>query len=125
MTNRKVAMIDGGSAEYWRQRKAGFAFIREAERAAEALERAPLYIAGRWDDDYGDYEPVENLEPVNRMEDAIQAIEASGTAVSILTAQARTKIGNYEIGAVMRELASDDRRVEDPIRNPLWVPDTD
>lgn len=125
MTHRKITMIDGGSAEYWRQRKEGFAIIREAERAAEALERAPLYIAGRWDDDYGDYEPVENLEPFNRMEDAIKAIEANSTAVSILAAQARTRIGKHEIGAVIRELASDDGRAEDAIRNPLRRPDTD
>ena len=45
MTNRTIITIDGGSAEYWRQRKHGFHLIREAERAAKRLASAPLYIA--------------------------------------------------------------------------------
>lgn len=32
--------------------------ICQAERAAKRLETVPTYIAGGWDDDYGDYEPV-------------------------------------------------------------------
>ncbi len=35
MTQRKIITIDGGSAEYWRQRTEGFRLIHEAERAAK------------------------------------------------------------------------------------------
>lgn len=104
MTNRKLITIDGGSAQYWRQRKEGFRLIRGAERAAEQLKSAPVYNAGAWDDDYGDYEPVENLAPFDRMDHAIQAIEASETAVSILAAQGRTRIETCEIRAVVRDV---------------------
>jgi len=104
MIHRNNITIDGGSAEYWRNRKQGFRLIREAELAAERLETAPMYIAGRWDDDYGDYEPIENLGPWERMDDAIRAIAADETALSILVAQRRPKIGDWEIGAVIRAL---------------------
>jgi hypothetical protein len=110
MTHRSIKTIDGGSPEYWPQRKIAFALIREAERAARALQGAPMYIAGDWDDDYGDYEPVENLAPFDRMDEAIAAIEADETAVSILVAQRREWIGNHRVSAVSRVLHSD----EDP-----------
>lgn len=58
MTQNKITTIDGGSAQYWQDRTEAFRLIREAEEAAEQLCREPLYIAGRWDDEYGDYEPV-------------------------------------------------------------------
>lgn len=105
MSKRNIPTIDGGSPEYWRQQRLGFRLIREAERALERLERAPMYIAGRWDDEYGDWEPVENLGPLDDMEDAISAIGQNETAVSILVAQRKTHIGNFEIKAVSRELA--------------------
>ena len=119
MKNRKIITIDGGSAEYWRQRTHGFHLIREAERAAEHLASAPLYIAGAWDEDYGDYEPVENLAPFDRMEQSIRDIAADDTAVSILVAQRRTHIGGYEISVVSDALMPDEF-AEDPARNPLW-----
>ena len=127
MTQRKIITIDGGSPEYWRLRTEGFRLIHAAERAAERLETAPAYIAGRWDDDYGDYEPVENLAPLDDMEDAIRAIEANETAVSILVAQRKTRIGNYEVRAVAAAMMppEEDDWIEDPARNPLWGPDTD
>lgn len=116
MTHRTIKSIDGGSAEYWRQRRLAFGLIREAELAAELLETAPMYIRGRWDDEYGDYEPVENLGPLDDLEDAIRAIEADETAVSILVAQRCTQIGNHQIRAVIRELAllDDGGSEEDP-----------
>lgn len=125
MIKCKITYIDGGSPEYWRQRTEGFRLIHEAERAAAKLEKAPMYIAGDWDEDYGDYTPVENLAPFDRMDDAIRAIEANETAVSILVAQRRSRIGSYEIGAVLRELSPEDGHIEDRVSNPLWGPDTD
>jgi hypothetical protein len=108
MTHLTITSVDGGSADYRRQRRQAFRVIREAERAAEDLERAPLYIRGRWDDEYGDFEPVENLGPYDDMEGAIRTIEADPTAVSILLAQRRTQIGGHEIGRVVKALRSDD-----------------
>ncbi|WP_142627738.1 hypothetical protein [Rhizobium sp. P007] len=107
MTQRKIITIDGGSPQYWQERKQGFRLIHEAERAAKRLETAPMYLRGRWDEEYGDYEPIENLAPFDAMEDAIQAIEADETAVSILVAQRRTRIGDYEIKAVVKALLPD------------------
>ncbi|ANH05769.1 MAG: hypothetical protein ACOY3N_12065 [Bradyrhizobium sp.] len=124
MTHRKIITIDGGSAEYWRQRTEGFRLIHDAERALERLNDAPMYLHGGYDED-GDVIAIENLGPYDDMEDAIRAIEANETAVSILVAQGRTKIGDYEIRAVVRELAPDDGDIEDPASNPLWGPDTD
>lgn len=105
MTYRKIITIDGGSAQYWRDRKEGFRLIREAEEAVEHLKHEPTYIAGAWNDDYGDYEPVENLEPHDRVEEAIEAIEANPTALSILIAQRRTHIGFHKVRAVIHALA--------------------
>ncbi|EYR77633.1 MULTISPECIES: hypothetical protein [Rhizobiaceae] len=123
MTHRKITTIDGGSAQYWRQRKRGFGLIQDAEHAARQIVGAPLYIAGAWDDDYGDYEPVENLAPFERMDETIRAIEADETAISILIAQGRTSIGGYQIRAVVDALGQ--HGIGGPERNPLWRPGTD
>ena len=104
MTQRKIKTIDGGSPEYWRQRTEGFRLIHNAERAYERVRLAPQFISGGYDDD-GDVTPVENLGPWDDMDAAIQDIEANETAVDILDAQRRTHIGNWPIGAVIRELA--------------------
>lgn len=108
MTQRKIKYIDGGSPEYWRQRTEGFRLIHEAERALVRVEHAPMYIAGNWDDDYGDYEPVENLAPFDDMDAAIRAIEANETAVDILVALRRTHFGQWPVEAVIRELEEAD-----------------
>jgi len=105
MTYRKIITIDGGSAQYWRDRKEGFRLIREAEEAIEHLKHEPMYIRGRWDDEYGDFEPVENLAPFDRVDEAIAAIESNETAVSILIAQRRTYIGDWKVRAVIYALA--------------------
>ncbi|RWA75261.1 MAG: hypothetical protein EOQ28_09145 [Mesorhizobium sp.] len=119
MSHRNIT-IDGGSAQYWRRRKQGFRLIREAEWALSLLERAPMYLHGGYDEN-GDVIPIENLRPYADMEDAIRAIEANVTAVSILAAQRRTKIGDYEIKAVTRELL----QIDGYVINPLWGTDTD
>lgn len=124
MTNRKITVIDGGSAQYWRERKEGFRLIHEAEHAAKRLADAPMYLHGGYDED-GDLIAIENLGPHDHMEDAIRAIEANETAVSILVAQGRTRIGICEIRAVVDAMAYDYDGIEDPARNPLWGPDPD
>lgn len=124
MTNRKITVIDGGSAQYWSERKEGFRLIHEAERAAERLADAPMYLHGGYDED-GDVIAIENLGPHDDMEDAIRALEANEMAVSILVAQGRTRIGICEIRAVVDALAYDYDGIEDQSRNPLWGPDTD
>jgi hypothetical protein len=124
MTDRKITVIDGGSAQYWRERKEGFRLIHEAERAAERLADAPMYLHGGYDED-GDVIAIENLGPHDVMEDAIRAIEANETAMSILVAQGRTRIGICEIRAVVDAMAYDYDGIEDPERNPLWGQDTD
>ncbi|PRD43552.1 hypothetical protein C5748_09790 [Phyllobacterium phragmitis] len=124
MTQRKIITIDGGSAEYWRQRKLGFWLIREAERAAKRLADAPMYLHGGYDEE-GDVIAIENLGPYDDMEDAIRAIESNETAVSILVAQGRTEIGNNPINVVIRQLLPHDGHNEDPVSNPLCGPDTD
>ncbi|RAZ87516.1 hypothetical protein DPM33_25665 [Mesorhizobium hawassense] len=108
MTHRDIVTIDGGSAEYWRQRKQAFRLIHEAEWALSRLTREPMYLHGGYDEN-GDVIPIENLGPYDDMEDAVRAIEANETAVSILVAQRRTKIGDYELKAVIRELKDPDR----------------
>lgn len=67
-----------------------------------------MYLHGGYDE-YGDVIPIENLRPYADMEDAILAIEANETAVSILVAQRRTKIGDYQVKAVIRQLEDLDR----------------
>ncbi|MGQ3212347.1 hypothetical protein [Shinella sp.] len=124
MTQLKVTIFDGGSAEYWRQRTEGFRLIREAEHAAQRLADAPMYLHGGYDED-GDVIAIENLSPHDDMEDAIRVIEANETAVSILVAQGRTRIGGCEIRAVIKAMAPDYDGIEDPERNPLWGPATD
>lgn len=124
MTHRKITVIDGGSAQYWSERKEGFRLIHEAERAAERLADAPMYLHGGYDED-GDVIAIENLGPHDDMEDAIRVLEANETAVSILVAQGRTRIGICVIRAVVDALAYDYDGIEDPSRNPLWGPDTD
>lgn len=96
MTNLKITSIDGGSTEYWRQRKVAFGLIRDAERAAKALADAPMYFHGGYDAD-GDVIAIENLEPHDDMGDAIRAVAANETARSILEAQGRTEIGGCRI----------------------------
>ncbi|MGB3831177.1 MAG: hypothetical protein WA975_04850 [Mesorhizobium sp.] len=102
MTNHKITRIDGGSAQYWKDRTEGFRLIREAEEAVERLKGEPLYIAGDWDDDYGGYEPVENLEPLEIVEDAIAAIEANETALAFWLRSAAQASASSRSGRLSR-----------------------
>ncbi|UFS68265.1 hypothetical protein LO749_21770 (plasmid) [Paracoccus denitrificans] len=124
MTTRTHSPIDPGSPAYWRDRQRAFRLIRDADLALKRQAEAPMYLHGGYDED-GDVIAIENLEPHDDLEAAIRAIEADATAVSILAAQGRSRIGGYAIGAVIRELDGTARFAEDPARNPLWGPDTD
>ncbi|KAB2756656.1 hypothetical protein [Brucella anthropi] len=106
MNNPTIIHIDGGSAEYWRERKHAFRLIREAELAAQRVADAPMYLHGGYDED-GDVIAIENIGPYDDMEEAIQAIEANATAVSILVAQRRTQIDGHAIAVVIREIGTD------------------
>jgi len=119
----KIKHVDGGSAEYWRERREVFALIREAEEAGERAKNAPTYLHGGFDED-GDVIPMENLGPWDDFEDAVQRLEANETAVSILVAQRRTEIYIRRLwaGIAAREA------LEAPFypeNSPLWGPDTD
>ncbi len=94
----KITYIDGGSPEYWRQRKEAFRLIREAEAAGERMKKAPMYLHGGYDAD-GDVIAIENLGPHDDFMDAVHALEANETAVSILAAQQRTEICGVRITA--------------------------
>lgn len=115
-----IKHINGGSADYWRERREAFALIREAEEAGERARTAPMYLHGGFDED-GDVIPLENLGPWDDFEDAIQRLEANETAVSILVAQERTDICGRRLWSVVATL---DARIY-PEADPLWGPDTD
>lgn len=117
----RIKHIDGGSAEYWRERREAFALIREAEEAGEQMKTAPLYIHGGYDED-GDVIPIENIEPFDDFEDAIQRLLANETAVSILVAQERMTIHDRRLEPVAAVLEA---RVYPEADPDLWGPDTD
>jgi len=102
MAQRKITIIDGGSAGYWRQLKEGFRLIREAEETAERIASAPMYLHGSYDED-GDVIAIENLRPDEGFDEAIRAIAANETAVSILVARQRNRIGSRVIMPVAAE----------------------
>lgn len=103
MTLDKITCIDGGSAQYWQDRRLGFALIRQAERAAKEMAEAPQYISGGYDAD-GDQIAIENLGPHDAFEEAIRALEQNATAVSILAAQGRHEIHYTVIWPVYLQL---------------------
>ena len=115
-----IKHVDGGSAEYWRQRREAFALIREAEEAGERMKAAPLYLHGGYDED-GDVIPIENIEPCDEFEEAVQRVEANETAVSILVAQERRDIHGRTLWSVVAVLEA----ALYPENSPLWGPDTD
>lgn len=107
MIQHKITTIDGGSTEYWKQQEEGFRLIRAAERAAERLKTAPMYLHGGYDED-GNVIPIDNLEPHDDMEEAIRALEANEAAVSILVAQRRLEIGGQRLMAVIQAVYGND-----------------
>jgi len=65
-----------GSPAYWQAQLEGFAIVRELRRTITAAFAASQYTQGEWDEDYGDFEPVENIGPWDR---AVAAMEAART----------------------------------------------
>lgn len=106
MTEREITSIDGGSSEYWRERRFAFLLIRLAERSLQKVQWAPLYIQVGID---AQGRPIEilNMAPFDDLDEAVREIEANPTAVGILVAQGRTHIGWHPVGAVIRRLAGD------------------
>lgn len=84
-----------------------------------------MYLHGGYDED-GDVIAIENL-PGRMTTWRMRSGRSRRTRprLSILVAQGRTKIGDYEIRVVVRELAPDDGDIEDPASNPLYRTDTD
>ena len=117
----RIKHVDNGSADYWRARREAFALIREAEEAGERMKTAPLYLHGGYDEN-GDVIPVENIEPFDDFEDAIQRLLANETAVSILVAQERMTIHDRRLEPVAAALEARAYPGADP---DLWEPDTD
>ena len=78
MTYGKITYINGGSAQYWQDRRIGFALIRQAERAAKEMAEAPQYISGGYKAD-GDQIAIENLGPYDEFDEAIRALEQNAT----------------------------------------------
>ncbi|MDO5703799.1 MAG: hypothetical protein Q4G49_01810 [Paracoccus sp. (in: a-proteobacteria)] len=124
MTNRSTTSIDAGDPAYWRDRQRAFRLIRDADLALQRQKEAPLYLHGGYDAD-GNVIAIENLAPEDDLIAAVRAIEADPTAVGILAAQGRTRIGWCPVDAVIRDLDGTARFAEDPARDPLWGPDTD
>lgn len=100
MTPRKIITVDGGSAEYWRQRKIAFALIREAEQAGQAMREAPMFRYGSGYNEYGDPVVEDNLEPWDDFEEAIRRLQENDTAVGILIAQGRDEIHGARLAKV-------------------------
>lgn len=105
MAKGDITPTDPGSPAYWRDRQRGFRLIREAELAARRAAAAPIYLHGGYDED-GDVIPVENLGPYDDLDLAFRALEADPTAVSILVAQGRTRIGGHPVAAVIDRLGA-------------------
>lgn len=102
MRNGKIVTIDGGSAQYWRDRHEGFRLIREAEEAASWVSSL------QWQASISHLDPddrvIDDSSAIEALADAFEALESNETAVSILVAQRRTVIGNYIVSAVVRAL---------------------
>lgn len=66
--------LNTSDPRYWEDQKIAVALINDFRLKEKIARNAPQYIAGAFDCDYGDYEPVENLGPWDDEEDAAKAI---------------------------------------------------
>ena len=107
MTHPKMITVDGGSAEYWQQRKVAFALIREAEEAGQAMMEAPMYRYGSGCNEFGDPVVEDNIEPWDEFEEAIRQLQENDTAVRILIAQRRDEIHGTRLDKVHQGIILD------------------
>ncbi|KAA0576212.1 hypothetical protein FZ983_24475 [Azospirillum sp. B21] len=99
-----------GTPEYFAARKVAFALIREVEIAKQSADRAPTYIAGRWDEDNEDYEPVENTKPWDHLDKVQTMAKADRLVVETLKAQNRLDLlsmSRWEAEAIIHGAPAD------------------
>ena len=90
MINTSSARPVPGTDAYWQDRKQAFALIRDIEKAIEARNQAPMYLAGTSYNDEDNYDDViENTGPWERVGNLQDQAAANPTVVEILTAQNR------------------------------------
>lgn len=89
MENQDTLSPIPGTPEYFAARKVAFALIREVEIAKQTAERAPTYVAGCWDEDNEDFEPVENTKPWDHLDKVQEKAKANRLVVETLKAQNR------------------------------------
>lgn len=106
MTTKTIMPVDASSAAYWHQRRRAFRLIRNAELAAQRVKTAPMYRHGGYDEN-GHVIPIENIEPWEDLDEAIAAIEADDTALSILVAQGRSSIGGHVVAGALSSQDTD------------------
>ena len=99
MTQKPILSVDGGSETYWQERRRAFRLIRNAKLAAERVKTAAMYLHSGHDEN-GDVIPIDNIEPWEDLGEAIAALEADATAMSILAAQGRAHIGSHAVAGV-------------------------
>ncbi|GLR77566.1 hypothetical protein HUE56_29690 (plasmid) [Azospirillum oryzae] len=104
MENQNTLFPIPGTPEYFAARKVAFALIREVETAKVSAERAPTYVAGCWDDDNEDYEPVENTKPWDHLGEVQKMAKANRLVIETLKAQRRLDllgISRWEAEAII------------------------
>lgn len=101
MAHRATITIDGGCPAYWVRLKRAYALIRRADRAADAVDNAPLYIAGGYNPD-GEIKPLENLAPFDHLDACLGAVTTDPAAMRILAAQGRQVVPYDRIRPVMQ-----------------------
>lgn len=104
MESQNILTPTPGTLEYFVARKVAFALIREVEIAKQAADRAPTYVAGCWDEDNEDYEPVENTKPWDHLDKVQKRAKTNRFVVETLKAQNRLDllgISRWEAEAII------------------------
>ena len=87
----RIVTIDGASPQYWIALREGHRLVRLLEARFREAWNAPLYIRGALvPGEYDhEYEPVENMEPWDRLGEAQAAVARCPAACRILEARGR------------------------------------
>ncbi len=80
---------------YWKDRGRAFALIAEARRLRQVAEEAPMYIAGPYDEENEEFEPMDNLGPHNEAAEFLKQCLTNPTVVRIFAAQECTEENDY------------------------------